>query len=204
MFGKGGKDMKKTVSGRFFDEDYFTGKSKKKGGDRSKDSGVQFQLAATLVKFFGKGVAFLDAGCGMGFCLRHLQNMGVTAVGFDISKYAVKNSVAKDVKSGSVIKPPKMKGPFGVVYSANVLGYLADSDVDKALKALNALTDQYLVLGIVTDASNDASYGQKTRKDLRTGEWWEKRFKKAKLNLAPLTAQVREANGWKNIWIFSK
>ena len=68
-------------------------------GDRSngyggyKYDGRWISVAKDIIKHFhlSKGQKVLDIGCAKGFLVKDLVDLGIDAVGIDISKYAIKN-----------------------------------------------------------------------------------------------------------------
>ena len=70
----------------------------------------------------------LDAGCGTGQMLKHLQQHG-DAVGLDLSPEAIAFAASRDAKNlvlGSVTKPPFSPGSFDIALALDVIEHVDD------------------------------------------------------------------------------
>lgn len=99
-------------------------------------------VAEKMVEFYGlnKDMKALDIGCGKGFLLHDLKTVsGISAIGADISEYAVTNGI------GSLVKMPctDIEFPdnhFDFTYSINVFHNLGYADLKQAISEMVRVT----------------------------------------------------------------
>lgn len=78
----------------------------------------------------------LDAGCGTGINLLHVQKKYTNSYGIDASADAVKFSKQRNlkrVKKGKIQSLPFKASTFDLIYSTDVLGILSEKDSQKAI-----------------------------------------------------------------------
>jgi len=82
-----------------------------------------------------------DAGCGAGFHLGLLRDLGVGAVGFDLAVAALRSAPRHSVCAGDVLAPPLRSGAFDAVLClGNTVSLLPDRAAQRrALTVLAAL-----------------------------------------------------------------
>lgn len=86
-----------------------------------------------LIERFGK-VKFLDIGCACGILVKELRERGAEAWGIEVSEYALSQSCAPEwCVSGSITDIPFDDNSFDVVHSQAVIGYQAETDLDKLI-----------------------------------------------------------------------
>tara|TARA_B100001540_G_C15569589_1_gene534288 strand:+ start:19 stop:684 length:666 start_codon:yes stop_codon:yes gene_type:complete len=112
-------------------------------------------LAIKLIKRYrlNSNSKILDVGCGKGFLLFEIQKLipGIKIFGFDISKYAIKNSKS-EVKDKIFVYNAKNKYPFkrkffDLVFSINTLHNLRIYDLKKSLKEIERVAKKkYIVV----------------------------------------------------------
>ncbi len=86
--------MKKKVGARYFNKDYWT-TGKKSGYNPSRYNRGDYMneaKAVFLTSLYGGDGCWLEVGCAFGWVVEHLVDLGVDAYGYDISKYAIRNS----------------------------------------------------------------------------------------------------------------
>jgi 2-polyprenyl-3-methyl-5-hydroxy-6-metoxy-1,4-benzoquinol methylase len=87
----------------------------------------------------GKLASVLDVGCAQGFLVSMLRRMGCKAFGLEYSDYALsqaKPDVIRYIKKGSILSSRAALAKFNVVVCFNVLEYIPEPLVLKALKNL--------------------------------------------------------------------
>lgn len=196
----------KNYKASFFDKEFFVRKTGEKGAQRDGDSPHYYSTAVFLFKIFGgKKYTWLDVGCGMGWKVRHLKNLGEDARGFDISKYAVENKITENVEQGDSRTYNK---PADIVIAERTLEYLHPDDVLGALKNLWALTGKYMiVMPVCLDAESFMMpyLGAPGRLTLEAKSWWTKKFIEAGMTPdTDKTAILRQPAGWDCLWVFYK
>jgi 2-polyprenyl-3-methyl-5-hydroxy-6-metoxy-1,4-benzoquinol methylase len=113
----------------------------------------------------------IDVGCSFGMLVRHFENMGVHAVGFDVSKYAISESVSRNCRIGD-IRTFYDKWKYGIAVCIEVFEHIPDADIEKALKRLCRLSDTILFSATPNDTS------EVTHITVRPREWWDKQFER--------------------------
>lgn len=199
----------------WFNKDFYTqgeknqeGKSVK-GARRDQDSPHYWMMAVVLAETLGLKGTWLDIGCGMGWTVKHLLNLGVKEIeGIEISKWAVENAVCKRVSRGDIVRLRNRGKQWSRILCDRVLGYLDEGDALKAIKALKRCLreDGYLVCAIVcsdhksAEVRNNGAWG---RAPLRPKSWYLDRFKKIGLVVEEkMTRAMAEPRGWDCVWIF--
>jgi hypothetical protein len=198
-------------STNYFDEAFFTGQ-KGLTQKRNQDSGQFFVFAVKIFETYGKkGYDWLEVGCGWGWRMKHLQNLGENARGFDVGEYAIKNSVAKNAYVDNIIDL-KSSQAADVIYTVNVIEYLDPKDIQTALKNLWKLTKKYLIFSVVCTDSNclknqhidERLYWEGTaRLTRKPKKWWEGQFKKAGI-WKYYNKKESMKYGWDSFWIMER
>jgi|TARA_B100001964_G_C14152506_1_gene562739 SAM-dependent methyltransferase len=109
-----------------------------------KYDGRWIPVAKDIVKHFNlkKNNKVLDIGCGKGFLVKDLLNLGIDAYGIDVSQYALENcekEVVGRLKIGSAEKLPFPDNSFDAVISINTIHNLSKSECLKAVQEIERL-----------------------------------------------------------------
>jgi len=109
-----------------------------------KYDGRWIPVAKDIVKHFNlkKNDKVLDIGCGKGFLVKDLLNLGIDAYGIDVSQYALENcekEVVGRLKIGSAEKLPFPDNSFDAVISINTIHNLSKSECLKAVQEIERL-----------------------------------------------------------------
>jgi len=163
-----------------FDEEFFEGKTGKKGGNRINVSpeglGIVRGVVAVLVAAF-HGKTFLDVGCGVGWFVKFLRELGENVCGVELSQYAVDNAIVSDIIQGDLRDLSHINEEYDVVFTWNVMAYLVEGDIKKAINSMKRLSKGYLVFGIVTSEVLKAlPHGRPGRLTLKPWKWWMAKF----------------------------
>jgi ubiquinone/menaquinone biosynthesis C-methylase UbiE len=127
-----------------FGKDYFDGK-REYGYGGYKYDGRWKPVAKRIVTHFNlkSGNKVLDIGCGKGFLVKDLVNIGIDAYGVDISSYALKNS-EKEIESrlykGNAKELNFSDNSFDVVLSFNCIHNLKKKDCIRALMEIERIS----------------------------------------------------------------
>ena len=124
-----------------FDYNYWDGNRKYGYGGYKYIPGRWSKVAKKIIRNYklNSKSKILDVGCGKGFLLKEIKNIlpGIKIVGFDISKYAIKNShpdIKKFLFKHDVRKRfPFKKKYYDLVISINTLHNLSLYDLSFAL-----------------------------------------------------------------------
>jgi len=138
-----------------YSKEYWDGNRKFGYGGYKYIPGRWTQVAKKLIKTYklNSKSKILDAGCGKGFLLHEIQLLkpGIKIVGFDISKYAIKNShrnVSKHIFYHDIKKKfPFKKKEFDLVISLGCLHNLKIHNLERAVKEISRVgKKQYIMV----------------------------------------------------------
>jgi len=180
------------VNKEYFDEEFFRGKTGKKGGKRvgtPDNLGILFGVAQNISKTFKKNYSVYEAGAGVGWLSKFLKDFGFQVVSSDVSEWASQNSkriTGVDVYQADVreIMKKEPENKYDLVVAWNVLGYLRPQSIEKALHNLRCISREYIVLSIVVKEILDKRpHGRIGRKTIKPRKWWYEKFKKVGLEV---------------------
>lgn len=166
---------------KYFDEEFFEGRTGEKGGDRIRVPGglgiVRGVIDVLGAAFHGK--TFLDVGCGVGWFVKYLHERGEDACGVELSQYAVDRAVTHNVIQGDMRDLSFIDTKYDVVFAWNVMAYLVQKDINRTIESLNALSNEYVVFGIVTtEGLERRPHGKPGRLTMKPWQWWMDKFEK--------------------------
>ncbi|MGE5297881.1 MAG: class I SAM-dependent methyltransferase [Acidobacteriaceae bacterium] len=148
----------------------------------------------------------LDVGCAQGYLLSKMCELGCEASGLEYSDYAIKNalpSMKKYIRKGSILEAKYKRGEFDAVVCFNVLEYMPEAKVEKALSNLVLWAKQYIFF--TTCFTHSLYSTQKHSPDnlritVKTEKEWEKLFK----NLGAAFAGKFYDGGGGDVLVFRK
>lgn len=161
-----------TVSAKWYDKTYYEKTGVKSGFDGGADSGLYYSIAVHLHKSFPEVGDILDVGCGKGFLVQHLTNLGYRAEGTDFSAYAVKNAVGK-VKQADILhlKQAYKRKRFDLAVSWQVLEHIQPHLIPQALGQIYGILRKggyfVMTLPVVDDGRKEISHYC-----IKPREWW--------------------------------
>ena len=146
-----------------FDKKYFSSgsyKNYKKEAERWVP-----KVARKIRRIIGNEPAkILDVGCAHGYLIAELQNKyGYEVRGIDYSQYAVKNSeksVREKISQGDILKLPFKKDEFETVICLDVINYLREEEIPKAIQNLVNVSKKYIFFGAIFKQAWTASQKQ--------------------------------------------
>ena len=102
-------------------------------------------VAADIIEHFSlkPGDRFLDIGCAKGFLVKELVELGIDAVGIDVSEYAVRNchpEVVDRVRIGTVDQLPFPDNSFAAVTAIDVVHNLLRNRAAGALREIQRVS----------------------------------------------------------------
>lgn len=191
-------------------EFYGTGYLKRLMGDtggltRWEDNGAFWnaaRFAARIARPHGIR-RILDVGCGRGFVVRHLRNLGFDADGMEYAHEAVANSVCDARWADLTDWLPCDDGTYGLVLCNGVISHLPEASIPNALRECWRVSGSFLWTNLLVVPRKD----QRHHLTVRKREWWLPRFQKAgwepRNDLHALLeeyGQQRSALQWAEIW----
>lgn len=121
----------------------------------------------------------LDVGCGFGFLLNHLHNLGKKVQGVEVSRFMIEDTLKRypHLQGKLVLDSlpdldnlPYTSGAYDLVVSTQVIEHLTYVEALSAIKRMYALAGKYTILDICTDVGS----GKKdaTHKLVKAHDWW--------------------------------
>lgn len=176
--------MKKNLP-EHYDEAYWMRPMQGENAFRGQDNG-NFQNCAVTAKELlereipnpDKPYHVVEVGCGIGFTIRHLRNLGVSAEGIEYGTWSVEHSVC-GVKWGDITETlPAEDASADLVICVGVLSHIPEELIVKALGELRRISRKLLWTNIQLywhpDQSHHKTFFQPT--------WWRRRFSEAGWN----------------------
>ena len=107
------------------------------------------------------GARILDVGCAHGYLIAELQDKyGHSVKGVDYSPYAVENSeksVRGKIRQGDILKLPFRKNEFDAVICLDVINYLEEKNIPKAIQNMARISKKFVFFGAIFKYSWTAS-----------------------------------------------
>lgn len=158
----------------FFDKDFFTGK---RGIDRTKPWSFWEMLAKKIIEIF-PDKSIVEIGCGVGQLVKALSDFGVDVKGYDISDWAIKHATCNRVFKSDV--RDLQENMADIIVCWNILAYLEEKDIDRAIDCLKKSFRKYLLLRALPiegwteeQLPKVKEWGRKTFKSL---SWWQNKY----------------------------
>lgn len=131
----------------FYDDKYLAGDMERTspGQKRDEENGIHFGAAVTadeIAKITGAR-RVLEVGCGIGYVVRRLRELGYEADGIEYSRAAVARSVCGATWGDLTERiAPAVTPPYDLVVCLGVLSHIPIHDLQHALLELRRLTKQ--------------------------------------------------------------
>jgi SAM-dependent methyltransferase len=162
----------------FYGEDYLKSEMGDTGGmTRWEDHGAFHNSAhfiARLQLAYKDISRVLDVGCGRGFVVKHLRDLGISAEGCEYAHFAVDNSVCDAAWCDLTDRLPYEDKTFDLVHCAGVLSQFPAEFAEHALKELFRVSRKYLWANILV--GKNAPKQQSHHRNVKVREWWEPIF----------------------------
>lgn len=156
-----------TIDASFYDREYYMGK---KGGMRfgyveSVGGKITYNLSnfyrAFLIKLFLNPKRCLDVGCATGYLVKWLRFFGVEAFGVEISPQALEladSRIKPFLKKGDIVKLPYTESSFDLVLTFDVLQYIEQSKIKKAVEETVRVSKKHILHKIYTSENRWSSF----------------------------------------------
>lgn len=137
-------------------------------------------------KEFFKCKTAVEFGCGKGPRVYAMQNIGIDAKGYEISKFAISNRLCKKIWEGNITEdaPISTLPEQDLSIGYDVLEHIEYSKLDKAILNLITTTNKYILISVpvIGDLNLEAD---STHIIKENKEWWIKQFTDKGLKLIP-------------------
>jgi len=147
-----------------FDELYFHG--------RDKMEAKHYQDAIDWKKFF-KPKEVMIFGCGFGQRVDALNQIGVSAFGIELSKYAVDNAISNWIVEGDISTSIK-DGESDLIVAYDVLEHLKYEDLTQAIRNLKK-TKKYILISVPFKGTSNCD-ADPTHIIKEDRDWWISKF----------------------------
>lgn len=113
-----------------------------------------------------------DAGCGVGFLVGALRDLGIDARGADVSEWALAQAPEgiRDRLAWRSVTEPIAGGPYDLVICIEVLEHLSETEGLVAVKQLTAATDRVLFSSTPDDKAEPSHL------NVQPAEYWIRAF----------------------------
>lgn len=212
------KRFPKDLSAEFFNEKYW----ERGGGDKpgyaglATLEGMNRDMAREFVPIFGlaKGAKLLDLGCGGGYFVRSLLDLGIDAWGIDVSEYAIRQGrelydLRDRIFVGSVHDLSRWKDEtFDFIYSQQVFEHLPEEFTINLVKECFRVHKPggHMWAGLVLrsydiPADQKVSDRDPTHITVKHKDWWNDLFLQAGYRLCPdlEIRMVEQSDIWKKL-----
>ena len=149
-----------------FDELYFR--------DRKEMKAQHYQDAIDWKNYFNPSGIFVY-GCGLGQRVKVLNEIGCLAVGFELSEYAVKNKLYKDIFQDDIINLKHFGDSVGLTVAYDLLEHLNYEDLDKAIDNLIHYSKKHILISVPFKGTPNCE-ADPTHKIKEDKDWWVKQF----------------------------
>lgn len=129
----------------------------------------------------------IEVGCGKGPRVYAMLNIGIQAIGMEISKYACKYSISYP---GTIINQDITKDyndeneTAELVVAYDVLEHISYKKLDNVIKKLIKLTNKYILISVPVEGDPNLE-ADPTHIIKEDKEWWIKQFTDKRLKLIP-------------------
>lgn len=155
----------------FYDEAYFTTGEKSNYCGYGKAEWTDW-LADMIVDKLAPA-SILDVGCATGVLVKALDERGVPAAGFDISRWAVDHAVHPSVWQGSAASPIPYRGHVVDLITATELPeHLVEDEARAFLGHAHKNAQRLLLLGVFGVDDNEHAVGDHSHIGVRPVGWW--------------------------------
>jgi SAM-dependent methyltransferase len=123
----------------------------------------------------------VEVGCGIGFVVRHLRNLGLQADGIEYGTWSVEHS-ACGAKWGDITeKLPAADASADLVICVGVLSHIPEEMILQSLKELRRISRRFVWTNIQLYWHPDQNH----HKTFEQPTWWRRRFAEAGLKERP-------------------
>jgi len=127
-----------------------------------------------------KKAKILDVGCGVGILVREFNKLGYNAIGIDVNKSAINNSICPEkcflIKSCSKLNYPE--NYFDLIVSREVLEHIQPSEIDNCIREWDRIGKGVMIHIIAVCERGASAIDDPTHVNVKTEKWWINKFKK--------------------------
>jgi SAM-dependent methyltransferase len=162
-----------------YDDSYFFGARVYKVGTEfriyhpSRGDWEGWDVIRRLIISTMKPESLLDIGCARGCFLKRIVDVGIPALGIDMSKAAWDNAISgmqKHIKVGSIIDLVKDK--YDVVTAFDVMEHIYEDDLSDVISTLKATAKKFIIFNICAAADNENTFTIKRDKKIPVELEW--------------------------------
>lgn len=132
-----------------------------------------------------KGNKVLDIGCGIGILVEQFNKKDYQAIGVDVNKEAIKNSISPGkcflVKTTAKLDYPN--NHFDLVVSREVLEHIPDNHIDDCINEWDRVSKGKMVHIIAVKERGPSAIEDPAHVNVQTEKWWINKFNKHGFNV---------------------
>lgn len=163
----------------FYDQDYITASMSKEHPEatRWKDNGLHYASAKMIgdLALATGSRTLLDVGCGRGFVVCHLRNLGFEADGLEYGQAAFKHTVCGARWADLTGVLPVDSGTYDLLSCLGVLTHIGEKAVLHAILELARVSRRWLVTNILATEERLQAH----HRTFHYADWWRARFGEA-------------------------
>lgn len=186
------------IDGSFYDREYFNDGTKSNYGPYGP--GDWSRRLADMIMLHLEPKSVLDVGCAYGFIVKHLRDDGIPAWGFDISEYAISQSVIPEQTWVGTAEHASSYDPvdsIDLLLSTEVLEHLTPRQVRAFLQHAHIARRALLLVAIGEPNEQEKD---KSHITIEKMDWWDREFRRAGWEPADASAfndhEFSQQMGW--------
>lgn len=161
------------IPASFYDEEYFNAGTKSNYKPYSPD--IWARKLARMIHEHTNARSVIDVGCAYGYIVAVLRERGVEAYGFDVSEYAIRQSVAP---AYTWVGSADDRGSYrldavDLIVSTEMLEHLSERQIRMFLENAKVAKEMVLLFGVDGGKEMNEDGGHVT---FHAKEWWERIF----------------------------
>ena len=156
----------------------------------------------SLIKQAGSSTRVLDVGCGRGWVVHNMRNLGIDAYGVEYGLEAVEDSVCGAEWADLTERLPFPDASFDIVTCLGVLSHLPQAYAEHAVRELARVSRRFIWSNIALNRTPNHEH----HRNISPGEWWDAIFLRLGLQVYPNAAQLFAMHGfyakeqWMKVW----
>lgn len=161
------------IPGSFYDADYYTAGTKSSYGPYGPGHWAD-DLASMVIEYLAPD-SLLDVGCAYGYIVERMRVQRIDAWGFDVSAYAIANSVIPSSTWAGAAEDPEAYSDLHVdlVLATEMAEHLVPAQARAFLRNAFAHADRMLLLvALDLGSDGDPTEGDHSHINFRPLEWW--------------------------------
>lgn len=126
-----------------------------------------------------KSDKILDIGCGVGILVKQFNKLGFEAIGVDVNKPAIKNSIfpKKCLRVKTTARLNFSDNYFDLIVSREALEHIPPEKIDDCIKEWDRVSKGKMVHIIAVSERGISAINDPSHVNVQSENWWIKKFK---------------------------